>query len=69
MSRESRCSGRYRRLSLEPTGGLGEFREHLGGELTITLLTDLGVGHEVHEIDAHLMMQAATWLRDREAAT
>ena len=31
--------------------GLREFREHLGGELTITLLTDLGGGVEVHEID------------------
>ena len=46
--------------------GLREFQEHLGGELTITLLTALGTGHEVHEIDADLMMQAAEWLRDRE---
>ncbi len=46
--------------------GLREFQEHLGGELTITLLTDLGVGHEVHEMDADLVMQAAQWLRARE---
>jgi 3-dehydroquinate synthase len=36
-------------------GGLQEFREHLGGELTITLLTGIGRGVEVHEIDAALM--------------
>ncbi len=48
--------------------GLREFQEHLGGELTITLLTDLGVGHEVHAIDADLMMQAARWLEAREGA-
>jgi 3-dehydroquinate synthase len=45
--------------------GLSEFREHLGGELTITLLSDIGVGVEVHEIDHGLMRQALDWLRDR----
>lgn len=48
--------------------GLREFQEHLGGELTITLLTALGTGHEVHEIDADLVMQAAEWLKAREGA-
>ncbi|MEM1299574.1 MAG: 3-dehydroquinate synthase [Pseudomonadota bacterium] len=46
--------------------GLDEFREHLGGELTITLLTDLGTGHEVHEMDAEKVMEAMLWLRARE---
>jgi 3-dehydroquinate synthase len=46
--------------------GLDEFREHLGGELTITLLKDLGVGHEVHEMDADKVLEAMHWLRDRE---
>lgn len=32
--------------------GLDEFREHLGGELTITLLDGIGHGIEVHEIPA-----------------
>ena len=45
--------------------GLSEFREHLGGELTITLLADIGVGVEVHEIDSALMRQALCWLKDR----
>ena len=48
--------------------GLAEFREHLGGELTVTLLAGIGTGREVHEIDTALMMQAAGWLRAREGA-
>jgi 3-dehydroquinate synthase len=43
--------------------GLAEFREHLGGELTITLLRRLGEGVEVHEIDEALMEDAITRLR------
>lgn len=39
--------------------GLEEFREHLGGELTITLLTGIGSGEEVHEMDTELLKQAA----------
>ena len=31
--------------------GLEEFREHLGGELTITLLKEIGRGVEVHEMN------------------
>ena len=31
--------------------GLEEFREHLGGELTITLLKAIGQGCEVHEVN------------------
>ncbi len=46
--------------------GLREFREHLGGELTITLLSDIGVGVEVHQMDEALVLQAMTWLKDRE---
>ena len=38
--------------------GLNEFREHLGGELTITLLETLGKGVEVHEIDFELMKKS-----------
>jgi 3-dehydroquinate synthase len=35
--------------------GLEEFREHLGGDLTITLLRGIGRGEEVHTIDTALM--------------
>ena len=42
--------------------GLREFREHLGGELTITLLDELGTGIEVHDMDEALIVQAIEWL-------
>ena len=48
--------------------GLREFQEHLGGELTVTLLADIGRGVEVHEIDQERMRLAMSWLKDREAA-
>jgi 3-dehydroquinate synthase len=38
--------------------GLEEFREHLGGELTITLIKGVGRQYDVHEIDQALMTQA-----------
>ena len=44
--------------------GLKEFREHLGGELTITLLEKIGKGIEVHEIDDETMVRAVTILRE-----
>ena len=46
--------------------GLGEFREHLGGELTIMLLGDIGSGVEVHEMDTDLILIAAEKLRSFE---
>ena len=45
--------------------GLREFREHLGGELTVTLLEDIGSGIEVHAIDETRMLAAITWLKER----
>ncbi|NHZ41623.1 3-dehydroquinate synthase [Massilia aquatica] len=49
--------------------GLAEFRQHLGGDLTITLLAGLGSGVEVHWMDSGLVADAIGWLRqlDREA--
>ncbi|RFS22746.1 3-dehydroquinate synthase [Chitinophaga silvatica] len=38
--------------------GLEEFREHLGGQLTISLLRAIGKGEEVHEIDLELLYKA-----------
>jgi 3-dehydroquinate synthase len=38
--------------------GLSEFREHLGGELTLMLLRDIGVGFEVHQVDIGIYQQA-----------
>ena len=45
--------------------GLREFREHLGGELTITLLEDIGRGVEVHEMSEALVRQSIDWLEAR----
>lgn len=38
--------------------GLEEFRQHLGGELTITLIEDVGRPIDVHEIDRVAMQEA-----------
>lgn len=38
--------------------GLEEFREHLGGELTIMLIEEIGRGVEVHEMDPKLIIQS-----------
>jgi 3-dehydroquinate synthase len=48
--------------------GLSEFREHLGGELTITLLEDIGRGIEVHEMDEERVREAIGWLKSRRKA-
>ncbi|MEO5913155.1 MAG: 3-dehydroquinate synthase [Luteolibacter sp.] len=45
--------------------GLDEFREHLGGELTVLLLKDLGEGVDVHEIDEVLLGECINELRTR----
>jgi 3-dehydroquinate synthase len=43
--------------------GLDEFREHLGGELTVLLLQDLGKGVDVHEFDLPLLEESIDQLR------
>ncbi|MGI8605065.1 MAG: 3-dehydroquinate synthase [Verrucomicrobiales bacterium] len=45
--------------------GLEEFREHLGGELTITLVTGIGSHIEVHEMNTLLVLEAMAELRER----
>ena len=44
-------------------GGLADFQEHLGGELTITLLEAIGRGIEVHVMDHALIEQSIRWLK------
>ena len=46
--------------------GLEEFREHLGGCLTITLLQGVGRGFEVHEMDAALVLASIHELQERQ---
>lgn len=44
--------------------GLAQFREHLGGELTITVLEKIGKGIEIHEVDIALYQQAIALLQE-----
>ncbi|MCC9167444.1 3-dehydroquinate synthase [Pontibacter harenae] len=46
--------------------GLTEFQEHLGGQLTIMLLTEIGKGVEVHEIDGALVAKAVEELAEKQ---
>ncbi len=44
--------------------GLEEFRQHLGGRLTLTMLRGLGMPFEVHEVDRAKMLRAIAQVRD-----
>ncbi len=46
--------------------GLEEFREHLGGELTLVLPTAVGASTQVHEMPAAVVRKAADELRARD---
>lgn len=45
--------------------GLDEFREHLGGRLTVMLLAGIGSGFEVHHLDEAVIVEASELLRRR----
>jgi 3-dehydroquinate synthase len=45
--------------------GLEEFREHLGGQLTITLLKAIGEGVEVHAMNLPKVIEAIYELQER----
>jgi len=60
LGRGGKSAGR-----LEILAGLEEFREHLGGTLTITLLTNIGQSIEVSEMDERAVVAAIAWLRER----
>lgn len=45
--------------------GLADFQEHLGGELTVTLIEAIGRGVEVHSMDESLIDQSIRWLKAR----
>jgi len=49
-------------------GGLAEFREHLGGRLTIMLLKGIGQPFDVHEIRTDLVARSIGLLKSLEAA-
>jgi len=54
--------------TLQVINGLEEFREHLGGELNITLLKALGQGFEVNNINLPLIVESIHELRDRQSS-
>ena len=47
--------------------GLSEFQEHLGGQLAITLLREIGRGFEVHEMSNSGVRKAIDELRERSS--
>ncbi|CAM3526793.1 hypothetical protein DESA109040_15420 [Deinococcus saxicola] len=49
--------------------GLNEFREHLGGRLTIPLLTSIAQPVEVHTMDHDILRRAIAVLEDIQAQT
>jgi len=51
--------------SLMVIAGLEEFREHLGGQLAITLLRGVGHGFEVHEMNEARVVEAIYELKER----
>lgn len=52
---------RGRRLVLD---GLDEFREHLGGELTVLMPRDIGCCEDIHHIDAEILGRCIDELRE-----
>lgn len=49
--------------------GIEEFREHLGGQLTITLINGIGEKYDVHEIDVQRMKEAINSRKASKAVT
>ena len=54
-----------KRIILE---GLEEFREHLGGQLTITLIQGIGEGIEVNAMDQREILESVGDLQVRHLA-
>ncbi|MEX0360661.1 MAG: 3-dehydroquinate synthase, partial [Allomuricauda sp.] len=54
-------------LSEQVIQGLEEFREHLGGQLTIMLLDGIGHGFEVHEMDKEMVLEAMNYVKQYSA--
>ena len=48
--------------------GLAEFREHLGGRLTVMLLRSIGQAFDVHEVDTGVMIRSIETLKQIEAS-
>jgi 3-dehydroquinate synthase len=59
---ESENSGRKNSI----IEGLNEFREHLGGQLTIMLLEGIGRGFETHTMDENQILRSIRTLKEYE---
>ena len=53
----------------EILNGLNEFREHLGGQLTIMLLESIGKGIEVNEMDNALVLKSIELLKSLQTTS
>ncbi len=53
----------YKELNNQVLAGLEEFREHLGGKLTIMLLKSIGTGFEVHDMDKNLVLDSIQYMQ------
>ena len=51
-------------LNNQTLAGLEEFREHLGGKLTIMLLESIGTGFEVHDMDKGLVLDSIRYMQN-----
>ena len=57
-----------KRCGLLVLDGVEEFREHLGGELCLTLLREIGRGFEAHELNTAQVLDSIQELETRHAA-
>ena len=51
---------------LQIVAGLEEFRQHLGGQLTLTMPDGLGKSREIHELRGELVEAGVLWLASRQ---
>ena len=53
------------KINPELLKGLEEFREHLGGELTVILINSIGEELEVHEMDHEILQKSVLLLKEK----
>ncbi|TAH27533.1 MAG: 3-dehydroquinate synthase [Cytophagales bacterium] len=61
MLEKSKINNNYELLT-----GLDEFREHLGGKLTVMLLAEIGVGTEVNIMNSQKILEAIALLKQHQ---
>ncbi|MBA2540730.1 MAG: 3-dehydroquinate synthase [Deltaproteobacteria bacterium] len=48
-------------------GGLDEFRQHLGGELTLTMLAGVGNGVDCRDVQTAIVARSIAWMQQRSS--